>query len=322
MNRYLILAAIAVLAAGCGSDNEDSITGPDAPQCVKGSIEPGSSVTGEVTTASCSRFDFALSGDSVYYDAYTMDVERDHGYLVTLAPPDGAEPFDNSIELVATNPITGEEQVLGISDDEGSANSSPNQAQMRFVAPASTRLSVRVSGYDRTELGEYALTVQSCDPPAPGISAPTNITGTLASTDCVSYLYASGDSSNVQLYSIHFDANQERIITVTSPDFSPAIDLWGPGFDALCYLEGCGGDANATAGSTATIDFVASDDFINGFLRNTPGTYTLAVGSSQFGGAGSYTLHVTDPELDRVGPAKSIFHRNNSSKMGLKHPKK
>jgi hypothetical protein len=315
MKGLLLLIGAALVAVGCSSDS-NNLTGPDPAACVKGSISSGGSKSGELTTASCLRWDFAVNTDSVYYDSYALDVASGRGYLITVEPQQGDAGFDNTLEVVAINATTGAEQVLGASDDEGG----DYNGQLRFIAPASARLAVRVSGYSRSDIGKYVLTVKSCDSPLPKITGalgPT--TQTLSASDCVLRSpYASSDSTPVKLYQIHFDAQQERVITVTSTDFSPIAELWGPGFDGLCYLEGCGGEQASTTNGTLTIDYTAYADYNGGWLESMPGDYTLAVGASQHDAAGNFTISVGAPTLNTRRAAYSIFHTNNPTKLGLK----
>lgn len=307
MRKAVLFTALAMLVAGCGSDN--SVTGPslDAAKCVKGSISAGDTKSGQLTTSSCPYYDYAYSDDSTYYDAFTFQAEKGKGYMIT-ARGDTAAGMDMVIELVGRDVNTGQEQVLAISDDEGGNLAS----QVHFVAPTSGTFSLRVMGYSNSDTGSYALTAQSCRVPAARIDgAFSSDTEHLQSSDCVLskpyFTSTYGDSSHVALYQIHFDANEQRTITVVSSQFKPAFELYGPGFDGLCYLSDCDGFSARNSNATDTLTYT--------FTANYPGDYTLAVGGSGYASStGAFSLTVSGGSTGTPAPRVT----NNPILLGKK----
>jgi hypothetical protein len=329
MKKQILWLALGVAAFGCGNDHTtaSASANPDPESCSKGSISTGDAKLGTLTDASCVRFDHAYSQDSQHFDSYSFKAEKGKGYMFALDASDNVTNWDALLELADVNPATGEQELLAISDDEGGNGYS----RMYFIAPASGTFYIRASGFDFSDLSSYRLTAKSCDSPIAEItgSLPTT-TFTLSATDCVlAQPQFVNDSSNIKLFTINLGPNETKTVTVTSSDFVPGFQIYGPAWGVPCYYQymGCGGGVEeVTKSDTRTIVLTADgNEECNNALHapdhvgplasvrsasisiceffNWPGQYTLTVGS--FGqGTGSFTLAVTegDATLRVVAP--------------------
>ena len=329
MKKQLVLMALGVVALGCGNDPTSAANAnPDPSSCGKGSITVGDVKTGALTAASCVRYDFAYSEDSTPFDAYSFKAEKGKGYMFLLENAELGTNWDALLELATVNPSTGEEQLLAISDDEGNNGYS----RMYFIAPVSGTFYLRAGSYNQGDFKSYKLTAKSCDSPIPEITGTlTASTQTLSASDCVlAQPEFIDDSSHVRLFSVFIGPNETKTVTVTSTDFPPAFQIYGPAWGVACYYdyEGCGGGvANINKSDTESLTITAEgDESCSGSIqapgngsanasigsasvsacqfRNFPGQYTIAVGSF-FSAAGSFTIAVTEgspPPVRIVGP--------------------
>jgi hypothetical protein len=327
MKKLLVLMTLGVVALGC-SDDPTSVANvnPDPSSCGKGSISPGDVKTGTLSNTSCVHFDHVYLNDSTVFDSYSFKADKGKGYSFRLDRAEGAQ-LDPFMELVTVDPSTGDEALLAISDDEGQDGNS----QFYFIAPVSGTFYIRASAYDREDLGGYRLIAKSCDSPIPEIMGTlTASTQTLSATDCVlAQPEFAEDSSYVKLFSVHVGPNETKTITVTSTDFPPAFQIFGPAWGVSCQYdyEGCGGgSANINKSDTESFTIhSAGGEHCNFATRapdqpranasmqspsialcqyfNFPGQYTIAVGSF-WGAVGSFTIAVTENEapVRIVGP--------------------
>ena len=313
MKKQFLLLALGAVAIGCGSDvTSVASVSPYPDSCSKGSISVGDVKTGVLTAASCVRFDYAYSEDSAPYDGYTFKAEKGKGYMFLLENADNTASWDALLQLASVNPATGKEQLLAISDDEGGHSFS----RLYFIAPASGTFYLRAGGYGDDDFSSYKLTAKSCDSPIPEITGTlTASQQTLSASDCVlAQPDFIDDSSHVKLFSVQLEPNETKTITVTSADFFPGMQVYGPAWGVPCYYsyEGCGGGvANVLPISTESITITADGhetcigvgEVHSCQFSNFPGQYTIAVGSS-FSSAGSFTISVTEgaPPPRIVGP--------------------
>jgi hypothetical protein len=317
MKKQIVLLALAAMALGCSNDSTSPVNAnPDATACSKGSISPGDVKTGAIDASSCVRYDFAYSQDSTPFDSYSFRAEKGKGYMFLLENADDTAYWDALLELATVNPTTGEEQLLAISDDEGGNNFS----RMYFIAPVSGTFYLRAGAYDAGEFSSYKLTAKSCDSPIPQVTdtlAPS--TQTLSASDCVlARPEFVDDSSHVKLFSLQIGANETKTVTVTSNDFPPGFQIYGPAWGVSCEYsyEGCGGGyASVAPSNTESFTITASGDQScnNAFeapehvgplasrqsailaacqFYDFPGQYTVAVGSF-YDATGSFTIAVS-----------------------------
>ena len=317
MKKQIVLMALGAMALGCSSDSTSPVNAnPDATSCNKGSISAGDVKSGTLNSASCLRYDFAYSQDSTPFDSYSFKAEKGKGYMFLLENADVTTNWDALLELATVNPVTGQEQLLAISDDEGPDNFS----RMYFIAPVSGTFYLRAGGYDEGDTSAYKLTARSCDSPiAEVVDSLAPSTQTLAATDCVlAEPEFTDDSSHVKLFSVQIGPNETKTVTVTSSDFTPGLQIYGPGWGVPCgyEYEGCGGGTagvsssnsesfTITAEGTTSCNSLQPPEHVGPLASRQsanlggceffdfPGQYTVAVGGPSFSSAGSFTFAVT-----------------------------
>jgi hypothetical protein len=313
MKKQILLLALGAVVIGCGSDvTRAASVSPYPESCSKGSISVGDVKTGDLTAASCVRYDFAYTEDSTPFDGYSFKAEKGKGYMFMLENADDTAHWDALLELVSVNPSTGKEQLLSISDDEGNRGFS----RIYFIAPVSGTFYLRAGAYGMSDFSSYKLTAKSCDSPIPEITGSLNASAqTLSASDCVlARPNFVDDSSHVKLFSVNIGPNETKTITVTSTDFPPGFQVYGPAWGVSCdySYEGCGGGV-ANVGPSDTQSFTITGEGDETCLGvgdvhgcqylNFPGQYTIAVGSF-FEATGSFTISVTEgaPPASIVGP--------------------
>jgi hypothetical protein len=307
MKKQIALMALSVVVFGCSSDSTSpSSVNPDVAACDKGSISVGDVKTGVINSASCVRYDFAYAEDSVPFDNYSFKAEKGKGYMFMLENATLPSEWDALLELVTVNPSTGEEQLLALSDDEGNNGYS----RLYFIAPVSGTFFLRAGGYALFDTSSYKLTARSCDSPIPQITDTLAAsTQTLSATDCVlARPNFVDDSSHVKLFSLLIGPNETKTVTVTSSDFNPGFQIYGPAWGVSCdyAYEGCGGGpAQVSDGNSASFTITAGGaencEFNVCEFSDFPGQYTVAVGST-FASTGSFTIAVSEG----APPAESI----------------
>src|SRR6516164_6832122 len=117
MRASLAVAAGALIALGCSSNN--SATGPDPRNCTQGSITFGQTITKKMDASACQFYDYFYLEDSTNYWSYDIHLDSGGAYLINLAAANDTAHWDAVLELVGRNPMTGDDQLLAISDDEG-----------------------------------------------------------------------------------------------------------------------------------------------------------------------------------------------------------
>jgi hypothetical protein len=288
------MIGVALVAAACGSDSAVAPkppVGPDAANCVVGTLSVGTTVTGDLnpTIATCSDSLFWDSSSSTIYESYNFGVQSGKGYLVSLLAT-----WDNHVELIGGTRAA--ELMVGVAD-----YSAPRQSTIPFVAKSTTAYSVRVGADDPkpnlSDTGAFTLRVQSCKVPLPTITDSVSHSDNLAPTDCTVPLgdFTSNDSSYVHLYTIHFDSAGTRTFYFAVPGVPLAFDMGGPLYDPYGYFNGHSiREQHITDGSSVT--FTAGDS----------GTYTMVLGTAAYSATSqAYTmtvgadipaaLHVTPP---------------------------
>lgn len=290
MRRISLLLACAILAA-CGGDN--SVVGPDDPVCVKGQIAPGNTKAGQLGATSCTFADSIVAGGSggnyvsTYFDAYTFQATAGKAYQIIARSPD--TQTDLVLSLWGDGISANGGILLAAGDDEAGGLGGYDPMTL-FIAPQSGVYSLRVSGYSASDTNTYTLTARACPVHSVITTSFSDANQKLQTSDCVwDVPYFGSDSSRIALYSVHLDANTARTITVVSSDFDPAFYIGGPGFDALCYTDACGG-SNGASGSAGV------DSVTRVLVADSTGDYTLAVGSYAYADTGTFKLIVGDAQ--------------------------
>lgn len=272
----LVAFALLVALVGCGSD--DSIVGPDG-DCTRGTIAIGQLRAGSLTAGACEGFDGEWSNSAFFYESYTVRLDSGQAYLFTLDSDD----FDTMAELIGEGGIR-----LTYNDDVGDFEGFDQDSELYFVAERSGTFSLRVRGYDDSQVGRYTLTATSCQArPMPNGS----VDGALRSSDCVLRQWFAGgeigERSFVDLYVARLRAGQPRTIRLVATDFTPTFELGGPGFEF--FTDG-----------GALIPQPGSRDVQVTFLPKFTGDYLLIVGSHETSATGSYRLTLSNASSART----------------------
>ena len=152
-----------VVLTACGGN--DVLAPPDGTACTIGSIAPGDSVNGVVSSASCQAFD-VNNYVVTYAQSWTLSVKKNMGYVVRLRhQPDGAA-FDNwtgDLEVYGRNTHGDATFLTGWWGSFGSINGNGGQNEEMYLAGDVDRtVSIRVSTTTPADTGHYSLTVTAC----------------------------------------------------------------------------------------------------------------------------------------------------------------
>jgi hypothetical protein len=216
--------------------------------------------------------DAPAAQSGAHYDEYTLRLEAGQRYILKVE----SSAFDPVARLYRS----GESDVLIENDDSDGLNS-----RIFYVPTETGNYTLRVIPLAADGTGAYRASAEIAPPlPAPltnFTSMRTTVwkvyTGTLTNSD--------GQSANgapVDDYLIHFNAGQERIISLDAPDFDTVVQVRA--------VDGRDGE-----------DTLASNDdggnSLNSLLRfkaETAGDYIVRVTALGANGRGAYTLRVSE----------------------------
>lgn len=294
--RYCCAAAIVVGVAACSIDTTGpvALTPPGGPSCTQGTISAnGATVSGAIsTTGDCELWD-DFAGQAVYTASYDLAVTAGNIYSVTGTGSATEGPLENTLVGLTAADTEG---VLAASWGNAFGNNAGNNV-LWFYAPTTGTYSLRAMDED-SAVKNMAFTMRVVTCPVVATVAPSDTdyvdsTSFIATTGCKQqYTYfASGDSTFVNYYLVQFSPGQTRYFNVQSSAFTPGWEIGGPDFDSMW-------DVN----STGIADF--GNNAYAPFGSDSGGTYTLAVGSTTYGGAGAYTLRILPPSLT---PARAVL---------------
>lgn len=181
---WLAVAALSTAAlAACGGD--DVLGPPDGAGCTAGSIAPGDSVTGAVTSSSCEAFDVSTY-NLTYAESWTLHMAKNTAYVVRLrheASADVADNWEGDLQVYARNAQGDVNFLTGWWDSFGSANGNGGENEELFLAsPTDRTVSLRVSATSKADTGAYSLVVHSC--PMVALSAPADTVSIDLSAGC------------------------------------------------------------------------------------------------------------------------------------------
>lgn len=162
--RPWVLFALATLSAGaCGDDavGPAEVTPPEFPTlqaavatefCVRGSLIPGESVTGEVIATNCPTVEPVGIGPGRFFETWRVRVGQ--GASVTL---ELTSDFDTVLNLFRIDdlaePVIARATLVAFSDDDGvDAN-----ARLTITLQAGTEYWATVSGFNPDDVGVYSL---------------------------------------------------------------------------------------------------------------------------------------------------------------------
>jgi hypothetical protein len=246
------------------------LAGAAAPAAGQGTIQPGQSVTGQLTAS-----DPTLN-DGSHYDVWRFRGQAAHRYRVTMRSDD----FD---AYLAVGVSAGEACDGCQTDDDGAGGTN---ARVEFIGSADGTYEIRANSYDADRTGGYELTledegvVQEPDEP--------EVTGTpIALGETVQGELARGDEkvggSYVDTYTYQGRARETITVALDSEEFDTAIEM-GQVDAGECHGMDSNDDGGEGTNSLMTITLPAN------------GPYHIHVRSSGQGGTGAYTLRLQRAE--------------------------
>lgn len=141
-----------------------------------------------------------------------------------------------------------------------------------YVLPASGTYSIGILSYGSAATGQYSLALDSTSPGAVTISINSVVISYGASINPTLGTWV-GD-----VWSFQGGAGDAITISMTSTDFDATLDLYGPDLKRVASDDDSGGDMNALISATLPV----------------AGWYTIVARSFSSGGAGSYTLSLSN----------------------------
>lgn len=183
---------LALIAAACSGD--DILGPPDAAACTAGTIAAGDSVSGNVSTSSCT-----LWSDYNYVEtraqSWTLHAQKNTAYIVRLRHQEDAHAFDNwkgDLVLYGRNAHGDPEFETGwwLNFGVANANGGVNE-EMMLATDRDQTWSIRVESASTADTGAYTLSVEKC--PLRPITTDSGATGVDVATGCHSLTFAGGN---------------------------------------------------------------------------------------------------------------------------------
>lgn len=284
VSRLLPIAAAAAIAyavaatSGCVGNSTTGINPPPTDTvCARGALAVGDSLNGVFQAANGCRIVDLFSKETTFANGYQLALTSGKGYLVSMGTTDSNTYLRPALELVnASKKLIAYDSYYW-----------PQQAVLTFVADSTKTYTLRAATVDTLagDFGLYFVRLQSCNVPvAPLVLSTDSVTqsSSLQRSDCVMPEgdFNAGDSSRVQLYSMHIDAGQARTISWVSG--TPLIVLMGPTYDTFASLPG-----------SVAEDSVDSPVGSIEFAPPNAGDYTIVVGTYAYTSATTpYTLTI------------------------------
>jgi hypothetical protein len=215
--------------------------------------------------------DPTTGADSPHYDEYTLRLEAGRRYILKVE----SSAFDPVARLYAS----GEDNVLAENDDGGDGLNS----RISFVPETTGNYTLRVVPLANDGTGAYRASAELAPPlPAP-LTQFQRMSATIWRVYEGALTNSDGDASEgakVDDYLVHFDAGQERFITLDAPDFDAVVQV----------LSVDGRERGETLASNDD-----GGNSLNSMLRfkaEAAGDYIVRVTSLGNDGRGAYTLRV------------------------------
>jgi hypothetical protein len=252
MRRTLVIPAVALLAA--------------APAAAQPNIQPGQTVTGELSDGDSSLDDKSL------YDVWRFRTEPEHMYHVVLRSDD----FD---AMLAVGPRADESCDDCTTDDDGAGGT---DAELRFTPGAAGVYEIRANAYAGKGRGRYTLTLEDegALPPPDTVAGPGGVvlgvpaTGRLEATDDHEH-----DGSYLDTYTYRGRRGETLVITLRSADFDAYLRVGEVESGGCRPVQG---DDNGGGGRDSRMRVRLPND----------GDFHIHVSSRRAGETGAYTLSV------------------------------
>lgn len=279
-----LAGAAVLLSVACGSD---TITSPIfGAGCTKGVLQPGDTIIGAFTPASCQMDMDWYSYEHAPYESYVVHLTQGKAYHIFLEHvPDSAhgdvDDLDARLTLWTTN-ADGNSIPISASDDDANHLNS----EIWFVAPVGGTFELVAQSYWYGGFGGYRLEMNEC--PVLGV---LDTAGTynfnLPASPCWRHRAGNNnaDTSGYAFVSLNAVAGEGIDASVTSAAFPPAWELFGPGFDTYGKIYDVTQSANAVGSGNSA-----------GFTMDTSlgGQVTIGIGTTTVDSAGgAFTLTLT-----------------------------
>lgn len=256
MRRTLFIPALLCFAA--------------APAAAQPEIQPGQTVTAELTAAD-PAFD-----DSVRYDVWRFRTEPEHMYRVVMR----SEDFD---AFLAVGPrVDGAWACDCETDDDGAGGTN---AELHFTPGATETYEIRANALQPHRTGRYTLTLEDEGvlPPADTVAAPgvvllgVPVRGRLERPD-----EKERDGSYLDTYTYHGRRGETLVITLRSTDFDAFLRVGQVHPSGCRPVPGNEADNDGGGGTDSRVRVQLPED----------GDFHVHVGSREAGETGAYTLTV------------------------------
>jgi len=236
-----------------------------APAAAQPSIEPGRTVTGELSAGD------PVMKDGIHYDVWRFSGLAGHVYLVTLR----SARFDAMLS-VGTDV---REDCVGCHMDDDAAGGT--DAGLRWVPPSDGTYEIRASSYGAGETGAYALALRdegvpvaiAAPPPVP-IHDGDTVQGRLERGDATEY-----NRSYTDTYLYDGRAGETLVVTLRSADFDAVVAMGRPNHGGCRPIDS---DDDGAGGTDSRLVLTLSHD----------GPFHVHVRTAQLDGQGAYTLTV------------------------------
>ncbi len=298
------IVAIASFAAAACVGSTPPLPPPAVADtvCARGALAVGGSKTGSFNILNGCRTLDIVTGETSYAHSYSVSLTPGQGYLATMYTTDvGYYYMKSALELIGKHAA-----VQDTSKDSVLAYDSyywPYWTTLAFVADSTKVTSIRTATADSqsVDTGSYIVSLTSCKAPLVNVVDSATHPDTLKATDCLMPVgnFNVLDSSRVQLYSVHFDANTARTITWSAN--RPMAVVVGPTYDTYAELAGSLGSTSYGI-STGSLEFAAP----------RTGTYTIIFGTYGFSTAPvPYTIGIGGEHTPTASVA-TLFSRSRS----------
>jgi hypothetical protein len=258
------LALSTCLLAACSGD--DVLAPPDGVGCTAGTVSPGDSVKGAVTSTSCEVFDVS-NYRLTYAESWTLNVKKGTAYVIRVrheSAPEMADNIDYDLHVFGRNAHGDATFLTGWWDSFGNNNGNGGQNQELFFTATSDRaLSLRISADTKADTGAYSLTVHSC--PLVFLTAPKDTVEVDLSKGCEA-LSLDFAQLKASFFAFQTDSSVQDTtwITRVAGDAYFVSHTATPGYDVNCWNSDCTSINNSWA--TAITN------------RHTPAVPTYTVG--------------------------------------------
>lgn len=239
-----------------------------APAAAQPEIQPGQTVTGELTVAD------PLLNDSSHYDVWRFRTEPEHMYHVVMR----SEDFD---AFLAVGPSADGECDCE-TDDDGAGGTN---AELRFTPGAAGTYEIRANAFNANDTGRYTLTLEDegALPPPDTVAAPgTVLLGVPVSGRLERPDEKDRRGSFLDTYTYHGRRGETLVITLRSTDFDAFLRV------GQVHPTGC----RPVAGNEVDDDGGGGTDSRVRVQLPSDGDFHIHVGSRDGGESGAYTLTV------------------------------